>query len=412
MSEFVILGAGMIGVTTALALQERGHEVIIVDRRQPGGEASYGNAGIVQVEVMEPYAFPRAPLDVLRLALGFGNAVKYHLAALPSAALPLALYYLNSAPRRYRTISAIYRQLIGHCGADHDKLIAEAGAEHLFSRRGYMQMHREASELDADAAQAERYAKDFGVQSRILSNQALRREEPFLKRDFAGAVHWQESRSCVDPGGLVATYAALFRRRGGNLLEEEVESLTQPVSGWHVHLRNGRRLSAENVVIALGAWSPSVLKPLGVSIPMVRKRGYHRHYQADRLPGRPLFDVAASALYCPMTKGLRLTTGAEIARFPSAKTPRQLVRAERMAREAIDFGEAVEPEPWAGWRPCMPDMLPVVGAVPEKHGLWCNFGHGHQGFTLGPTSALLLAKLVDGRAEDHVSRAISPIRFV
>ncbi|RUX71622.1 FAD-binding oxidoreductase [Mesorhizobium sp. M7A.F.Ca.US.006.04.2.1] len=412
MSEFAILGAGIVGVTTALALQEGGHEVIIIDRRQPGREASYGNAGIVQVEVMEPYAFPRAALDVLRLAFGLGNDVRYHLAALPSAALPLALYYLNSAPIRYRTISQIYRQLIGHCAADHDKLIAGAGAEHLFVRRGYIQMHREARELDTDAAQAERYRKDFGVQSRILTNQALRGEEPCLKRDFAGAVHWQQSRSCVDPGGLVATYAALFRRRGGTLLEEEVRSLTQPASGWHVHLRNGRRLATENIVIALGAWSPSLLRPLGVSMPMIRKRGYHRHYKADRLPGRPLFDVAAAALYCPMSQGLRLTTGAEVARFASTKTPWQLARAERMAREVIDFGEAVEPEPWAGWRPCMPDMLPVVGAVPKIPGLWCNFGHGHQGFTLGPTSARLFSELAGGRAEDQVTQAVSPVRYL
>lgn len=213
MSEFVILGAGIVGVTTALALQDRGHEVTVVDRRQPGGEASYGNAGIVQVEVMEPYAFPRAPLDMLRLALGFGNDVSYHLSALPTVALPLALYYLNSSPRRYRPISAIYRQLIGRSGTDHDKLIAEAGAEHLISRHGYMQMHRKARGLDADAALAERYAKDFGVQSGILNNQALRREEPCLRMDFAGAVHWRESRSCTDPGALVAAYAELFRRR-------------------------------------------------------------------------------------------------------------------------------------------------------------------------------------------------------
>ncbi|MET2828523.1 NAD(P)/FAD-dependent oxidoreductase [Mesorhizobium shangrilense] len=135
------------------------------------------------------------------------------------------------------------------------------------------------------------------------------------------------------------------------------------------------------------------------------------------LPSRPpsrqaVVDVAASALYCPMTQGLRLTTGAEIARFPLVKTPRQLVRAERMAREAIDFGEAVEPEPWAGWRPCMPDMLPVVGAVPEKPGLWCNFGHGHQGFTLGPSSARLFLVLVHGRAEDKLSQAVSPGRYL
>lgn len=412
MSEFVILGAGMIGVTTALALQERGHEVILIDRRQPGYEASYGNAGIVQVEAMEPYAFPRAPLDIVRLALGSGNDVSYHISALPSAALPLALYFLNSAPRKHAAISAIYQQMIGRSGADHDRLIAAAGAEHLIRRTGFLQVYRQPRELDADAAQAERYTKDFGIRSRILENRVLRQEEPCLQMDFVGAVHWQDPRCCTDPGALVTAYAELFRRRGGSILEEEVQSLTQSASGWRISLRNAPQLSAENVVVALGAWSPSLLKPLGVVAHMLRKRGYHRHYKAKYVPSRPMFDVTVSALYCPMTRGLRLTTGVEIARFPSPKTPTQLVRAECMAREAIDLGEAVEPEAWAGWRPCMPDMLPVVGAVPSRPGLWCNFGHGHQGFTLGPTSGQMLAGLVEGNAQDQVSRAISPARLV
>ena len=108
------------------------------------------------------------------------------------------------------------------------------------------------------------------------------------------------------------------------------------------------------------------------------------------MPNRPLLDAAISALYRPMRLGLRIATGAEIARIAAPETPRQLCHAEIKAREVLAFGEPVEPDPWAGWRPCLPDMLPVVDAVPANPGLWCNFGHGHQGFTLSPTSASLL----------------------
>ena len=411
MAEFIVLGAGMVGVATALSLQERGHSVVLLDRRAPGREASYGNAGIIQVEVMEPYAFPRAPRDILKVAFGLGNAINYHLTALPAAALPLLSYYVNSAPARYARISAVYRKLIGRCGADHDRLILESGSESLIRRTGYIQMHRTAKGLDDNAAQAERYARELGVGAKVLNNRDLRREEPCLRTDFVGAVHWSETRNCSDPGALVDAYAKLFLKRGGTLLNAEVAALVRSKTGWRVMLQDRPPVSTSNIVVALGAWSPNLLKPLGVSVPMVRKRGYHRHYRAPIMPNRPLFDVAVSALYCPMRSGLRITTGAEIARMSAPKTPKQLCYAEIKAREVLALGEPVEPEPWAGWRPCLPDMLPVVGAVPGYPGLWCNFGHGHQGFTLGPTSASLLTELIDGVPRGEVETALSPSRF-
>lgn len=412
MADFIVLGAGMVGVATALSLQERGHSVVLLDRGAPGREASYGNAGIIQVEVMEPYAFPRASLDVLKVALGLGNAVNYQLSALPAAALPLLSYYANSAPQRYARISAVYRKLIGRCGTDHDRLIRETGSEALIRRIGYIQMHRTAKGLDDDAAQAERYGREYGVGAKLLDNRDLRREEPCLQADFAGAVHWSDSPSCSDPGALVDAYAKLFVDRGGTLLNAKVTALVQSTAGWKVMLREHPPISTDNVVVALGVWSPALLKPLGLSVPMVRKRGYHRHYRVPLMPNRPLFDVAVSALYCPMRLGLRVTTGAEIARLSAPKTPRQLRHAEIKASEVLALGEPVEPTPWAGWRPCLPDMLPVVGAVPRYPGLWCNFGHGHQGFTLGPTSASLLVELIEGAAQGDVETALSPGRFM
>ncbi|MCI9868731.1 FAD-binding oxidoreductase [Rhizobium skierniewicense] len=402
----------MVGVTTALALQECGHHVTIVDRNPSASEASYGNAGIIQVEATEPYGFPRDPVSLIRMAFGLDNSVNYQLTALPAAASSLAAYFLNSSPLRHRKISSVYRTVIEPSGITHDQLIQASGAEGLIRRSGYIQMHRGSSAFDKDAQNAERLTREYGVQANILDNTDLRREEPVLQRDFAGAIHWLASRSCIDPAALVRSYADLFQSRGGSLLQGDATTLAASGAGWQMKLNDGGVVKAENIVVALGSWSPNFLRRFGHVFPMIYKRGYHRHYDAPSLPTRPLFDLAAAVLYCPMKQGLRLTTGAEIARFPNApKTSKQLERGEKSAREVLDLGSPVEHEPWAGWRPCMPDMLPVIGKLPGTDGIWCNFGHGHHGFTLGPSTAQVLAGEISGKPSNTLSARFSPARF-
>ncbi|MBV8123444.1 MAG: FAD-dependent oxidoreductase, partial [Paucibacter sp.] len=113
----------------------------------------------------------------------------------------------------------------------------------------------------------------------------------------------------------------------------------------------------------------------------------------------------------PQQRGLRLTTGAEVARMDAPSTPRQLAGCEAAARELLDLGQAVEAQPWLGNRPCTADMKPIIGAAPQHRGLWFNFGHGHQGFTLGPASARLLADLMEDRTPYTDATAFSPARF-
>lgn len=415
MPDTLVLGAGMVGVTTALALQERGHDVCLIDRRPPGCEASYGNAGIIQLEVMEPYAFPRAPLEIAKIAMGIGNDIHYRINALPGAAPALIRYYYHSAPKRLARAAAIYRPLIARSGRDHQQLIAAAGAEALIRPDGYIQMHRDAHTLAADVALAERYRREFGIASTTLDPAGLRALEPGLRSSFAGALHWHQSLSCRDPGGLVTAYAKLFEARGGTFCQAEIRDLSPSSHGWSVALRGAASQQAASVVVALGAWSPDLLARFGLRVPMVRKRGYHQHFASSAAPRHPLFDTQAGALYCPMQRGVRVTTGAEIARFGSRPGGVQLNKALKYARATLDLGAPVEPEPWSGWRPCLPDMVPVVGAVPGQPGLWCNFGHGHQGFTLGPTSAQVLAGIMTDQQIEELPEAtqlgISPARF-
>jgi D-amino-acid dehydrogenase len=395
MTSAIVLGAGMIGVSTALQLQQRGVSVVLVDRRGPGEETSYGNAGIIQSEAVEPYAMPRDVLGLAKAALGLTNDVRYRLAALPSHFVPLAHYWWNSEPRRFAVITKAYAALIAHAIPEHDGLIRAAGVDNLVHRDGYLLLHRRDDELQRAIADARRLQEQFGVPYRVLDANAVRSSEPSVIGPVVGAIHWTGPWSVADPGTLVKSYADLFARRGGSTVTGDAASLAEAGRGWRVTTAAGP-IEAEHAVVALGPWSPELAARFGYTFQMVRMRGYHRHFAGGAPLSRPVFDTENGYVLAPMARGIRITTGAELTGRDAPATPVQLARAERFARELIDLGNAVEPEPWFGTRPFLADMLPVIGAVPEYPGLWFNFGHGHQGFTLGPASGRLLAELITG----------------
>jgi D-amino-acid dehydrogenase len=410
MRSAIVLGGGMVGIGTALHLQSRGWSVALVDRKEPGRETSYGNAGIIQSEAVKPYAMPYDLGGVLDIALARTNDVHYSLAALPHHMRPLLLYWWNSFPERHEVLTMTYAQLIARAAPEHEPLITAAGAGNLVRRDGFRVLHRNQAQFDKEAAEAEAVGKAFGVKFKLLSASELAKAEPGLSESGIGGLHWQEPWTVSDPGSLVTSYAELFVRRGGKLLRGDATTLSQQGSGWAVVTDEGR-IDAEAVVVSLGPWSPTFLKRFGYDIPMVRKRGYHRHYTGGAPLDLPLRDAAFGYLMNPMAKGVRITTGAELSSPDAELTPVQLGKAEAAARQLIDLGKPVEPEPWLGTRPCMPDMLPVVGQAAQHKGLWLHFGHGHQGFTLGPATGRILAELMSGETPSVDVTACAPARF-
>ncbi|MCF3973444.1 NAD(P)/FAD-dependent oxidoreductase [Paracoccus salsus] len=390
MSEILVLGAGMVGVSTALALQARGHDVTIIDRNAPGRETSYGNAGLIQTEAVEPYAMPLAPGALMQIALGRGYDVKWNIPGLLSQAGAVLAYARNSLPAAHRRASQTWGKLIRQSTERHGPLVEASGADNIIRRDGYIELHRTPAKLDKARSVAERFLAEFGVEATVLDSQQLRRLEPSIKVEVAGGTHWSDSWNCSDPGGLVARYAALFEKRGGRIVNGDAGDLHRKGAAWVADEAQG-----EHAVVALGPWSPLMLSRFGLKVPMVFKRGYHRHYHMDAPPHHPIADFANSVVLSPMRRGLRIATAAELTRNPRL-TPPQLKHGEQAARELFDIGAPVEAEPWTGRRPCMPDMLPVVGRVPDQHNLWAHFGHGHQGFTLGPVTAEILADEMNG----------------
>jgi hypothetical protein len=174
-----------------------------------------------------------------------------------------------------------------------------------------------------------------------------------------------------------------------------LEELTS--GGWQVRTVDGP-VTAREAVVALGPWSNEILAPLGAGVPLGVKRGYHMHFKTrgNATLSRPVVDVDNGYLLTPMTKGIRLTTGAEFASRTAPPSPVQLGKVEPIAREVFPLADRADEKPWKGARPCLPDMVPMIGQIPRRKGLWADFGHHHLGFTLGPATGRLLAEMMTG----------------
>jgi D-amino-acid dehydrogenase len=332
----------------------------------------------------------------LQYALNRAPQVRYALSDLPSILPWLVRYYLASAPERALHSAMAELPLIRASLIEHEALIAEAGVPELLRRTGWLKLFRGEASLASAVRDFER-AKQYGVAGEVLDAAAIAAREPNLTGDFAGAIYLPAPGFVPDPGGLAKAYAALFKRKGGRFFVGDARSLEQDGAGWRVAGSDGAAVARE-VVVALGPWSDLVFGPLGYSIPLAVKRGYHLHLapSGNAVLHHPVLDADLGYMLSPMNRGIRLATGVEFARRDAAPTPIQLQRALPRARTLFPLGEAVDAKPWIGSRPCLPDMLPVIGKAPRHAGLWFDFGHQHHGLTLGPVTGRLLAEMMTG----------------
>ncbi|HLZ00611.1 MAG TPA: FAD-dependent oxidoreductase [Bradyrhizobium sp.] len=396
-ADVLVLGAGMVGVGAALHLQKRGRDVILVDRHALAGEeTSYGNAGIIESASVFPYMFPRNAGEILYYATNRAPHVRYAIGDLPAFLPWLVRYYFASQPDRALRGAMGVLPLIRQSLVEHEALMAEAGVPELLRKDGWIKLFRSEKALAKAIGELER-ARQYGVTGDLLDAKAIAAREPHLSGDFAGAIHLPQPGFVPDPGGLAKAYAALFMRKGGRCLVADATSLEQTSGGWRVG-GAGNTAIAREAAIALGPWSDLVFKKFGYALPFSVKRGYHLHLAArgNAVLQHPVLDAEQGFLLAPMNRGIRLTSGVEFARRDAPATPVQIERALPRARKLFPLGDAVDAKPWKGARPCLPDMLPVIGRAPNHPGLWFDFGHQHHGLTLGPITGRLLAEMMTG----------------
>jgi len=395
-TDAIVLGAGIVGTSIALHLAKRGMSVALIERGGVGEQTSYGNAGVIEGNTIFPPAFPADPAAILRIALKRASEANYHFSFLPQALPWLLAFRAASRPDRLAETARLIRPLFARAVSEHEALMAEAGAAHYLRKTGWLKIYRRVRSFSALQGEFD-LAAQFGLPLQALDAVGAQALEPALNPVFAHAAFWPQAASVSNPLGLTRAYAARFNGLGGLTLAGDARSLHRSGQGWRVDTNEGG-IDAPEVVVALGPWAGDLLRPLGVKLPIMVKRGYHRHFPGVGNAGlsRPVLDADAGYLITPMEQGIRMTTGVEFAARDAKPSPVQFERLMPKARELFPLGDRVDEKTWLGSRPCFPDSRPVIGRAPGLSGLWLAIGHAHWGLTLGPATGRMIAEMMAG----------------
>lgn len=395
MSEsIIVIGGGVIGLTLAWELQSQGACVIVLDRDEPGRGASFGNAGHFATEQVFPLADPALLPQIPRMLLDplgpFRIRLTYLLRALPW----MLRFLVNMASARRRRNQRALNALNQRAMADWRHLLATIGAEQLMTERGSLLVfessyHKQQQKMAADFRRA-------GVAVEWLDAQQLQELEPALSSSLTGGLLFPDTGHSADPFGICQALVDALTQQGVRFFRGEAQSIDASGS---VTLRGGGRLKADKLAVCAGAWSRPLAAQLGHKVPLDTERGYHLMIQEDCGLSRPVSSAERKFIVTPMAAGTRLAGTVEFAGLQAPMNPRRAEILLPHARALLPEMTGHAGKPWMGFRPSLPDSLPVL-SVSSSPRVFFSFGHQHLGLTQAATSARLVCSLILGQTPD------------
>src|SRR5580692_4639699 len=408
--DVAVLGAGIVGISAGIAARQRGLSVVVIDRREPGSETSYGNAGILSSGSILPLNQPSLWSALPGYLGNTSAALRWNPMWVMRNLDWVARFLGNAMPSRKRPRAEALHGLIGASLKLHREWIVKAGAPQRIRETGWLKAWR--SDATAAAKQEQAFLAEFGIKSELLDRQAISALEPNILPVYTTGLLHTQTASVDSPGNVVKAYAQMLRGLGGEVRQSDIRGIEPAGNGWRVMLGDGA-VSVRHVVVALGPWSADLLRPLGYRVPLAVERGYHQEFTPNpaRALQRPIHDAEGSFLMTPMENGIRVTSGVELTDRDAPSSFAQLEMVVPLARGVVEFGAAVA-EPWRGARPTLPDSLPMIGPAPRHQGLWLAFGNQHIGFTTGPATGAAIAFMIAGDTPSFDASAFAPGRYI
>ncbi len=430
MAHVVVIGAGIIGACSALALLRDGHTVTLLDPGPPGGEqsASYGNGCWLSPMSVIPPAIPGLWKKLPGFLTDPLGPLAIRARYLPSV-LPWLLRYLRAGwteARVAKTAHALRAMLVG-APALHAELAAEAGVGHLIERRGLQYVYPSRAEFEAEAM-AWRIRRQVGIEWLELSADELRQREPALDRRYGFAVLVEEGGHCRDPGAYVAALAALAVAQGARLLARRATGFRIEAGRLRAVLTEAGEIAADRAVIAAGAHARALAAAAGDRVPLETERGYHAMIEQPpgggpgEAPGdtpigprTPLMPSDGKMSITLTDRGLRVAGQVEIAGLAAAPDWRRAeILRDHLLRSFPGLPRdlpASRVKFWMGHRPSLPDGLPCLGLASGSRDIVHAFGHGHVGLVAAPSTARIVADLVGGHLPEIDPAPYDPRRF-
>ena len=398
-----IVGAGIQGISNALFLQKKGFSVTLFDRDEPGSPAaSYGNAGH-----FSPYACvlmnrPDIISDVPAMLLSSTGPLALKWNYLPKMIPWLTQFLRNCTTKRMMHTAKNMHQILDLALSAYDELFDDIAIDGLVEKKGILYIWNDQNlksrKLEIDVR------NELGVDQQVVSPKEIHDLEPNIKPFYHGGVYYRHGRHARNPKKILLKLFDLFLQKGGKFLKMNVKDINFEEEKPTVETESQRYIF-DKLVIACGAFSKKLTDNLGEKIPLDTERGYHVHFKnCDHLLSRPVIFQNRGFGITPMEQGLRVVGTVE---FGGLKNPLSKSRIKNLINNAkYMLGDLPEHEDeWLGFRPTLPDFLPVMGPSKNYKNIFYCFGHHHLGWTLGPISGKIISGMI---AKENTNLNLSP----
>ena len=402
-----IIGSGIQGVCTGLQLIKKGIPVTIFDRHDPLSSdfkaASYGNAGHFSPYAVLQFNRPDVLHDIPKMLFSSYGPLSLKWSYLPKM-IPWFLNYLKNCNKKSALHTAKYmHQILNLSNGAYEEIFKEIDISNLVEKKGiiYVWTNKNLKSRNFEI----KVRNDLGIEQKLLTQKEILELEPNLNPVFDAGVIYENAMYAKDPHGILKEIFKLFIKRGGKFIQENIKSLKQINNNETLIKSETAEYKFEKSVIASGAFSKNLTDQLGEKIPLDTERGYHIHFKNKaHLISRPVIFLDRGFGMTPMNQGLRAVGTVELGGLKNSISRKRIDYISRCAKELLPQLEKHDDE-WLGFRPTLPDFLPILGPSLKNKNIFYAFGHHHLGWTLGAITGKIVSGIVAG---DKTNLDLSP----
>lgn len=409
-ARIIVVGAGIVGISTAIWLRRFGGDVLVVDRGAPGQGTSYGNAGVLAACSMVPVTAPGLITKAPGMLMNRDFPLFLRWSYLPKLAPWLVKYLRHANDGDTRRIARDLTSITGDSVEQHLALTRDTGLEHWVTQSDYHFAYRDRAAFEKDAY-TWALRKEAGFEPKLRFGDDIRAYEPNLS-DTVGCLASVKDHGFIrDPGGYVAALAEHLIQIGGKIQQADVHDFEISDGQVTAVLSSQGTLPCDRVVLCSGVWSKPLMAKLGLKIPLESERGYHILFKdATGGPQEPTMVASGKFVATPMAAGLRCAGVVEFGGLEAGPSQAPLELLRRQVRQAFPNLRHAGEEEWVGHRPATSDSLPLIGEIGGTR-IHAGFGHHHIGLTGGPKTGRLIAENMMGRRPNIDLTPYSPARF-
>lgn len=393
--SIAVIGAGIVGLSTALWLQRSGHRVSIIDPIPPGTGTSFGNAGIFADYARLPLSKFQTMFQIPSMLIDDEGPLSIQARYIPTL-IPYGLGYAKAClPENYKHGCDALTQLLTFAAEADNVLMEASGAIDLVRSNGSLALFGTQKGLEAAKQGSMQERIDHNVKLQFITPEEVRDFEPDLSNFHHGGVYYPNTRHTINPGGICQKYAEYFQENGGIIYQQKINHIDP--SGSMINIKTSEQnLSVDRLVIAAGTASKYLLQPLGINLPLVSERGYHIELDAgDQNLRRPVSWIDKSIFLTSMLNGIRVAGTAEFAYAETPPDDKRMNLLLKLAKEMLG-GQPEIKSKWVGSRPSTPDSLPIIGPLKDHPNIVLAFGHAHVGLTLSSITGKLVSQYIEG----------------